>query len=376
MAEELADQQVTDNGDAGLSGAEISHEPADRSEPVKKPSLRETLNKSIEEVRTREERARDEQGKFAKEKPAKAAPEKAAAAEKSPQGDASPDVSSKTAQPASKPVGPPPGWSAESKAFFESLPPDHPLRMDVAKREEEVSNGFKSYSEKTKQYDAIEQVVAPFRGRFQQYGVQNDAQAISSLFQWEAAIASNPVEGLQRLAQTYGVDLSQFAQRSTAPSDGSQGIPEHLRPVLDEFGQLKQQVTSMLSSQQMAEQQRISSELQSFAKDKPHFDKVRVAMGQMMQAGLVAPNDLDGAYQRAIWADPDLREQLLREQDDKRKAEFQRTQAEAAAKARAAAVSPPPRARQAAHVTADKSSKGVRGAILASISELREDQRA
>jgi hypothetical protein len=375
MAEELADQQVIDNGDAGLSGAEIAHEPAERSEPARKPSLRETLNKSVEEVRAREERARDDQGKFAKEKLAKSAPEKAAAADKSPQGDA-PDVSSQTSQPASKPVGPPPGWSAESKAFFESLPPDHPLRQDIDKREEELSNGFKSYSEKTKQYEALEQVLAPARTRFQQFGLKSDAEAVSRLFQWEAAIASNPVAAISKLAETYGINLSQFAQQSPAPSDGSQGIPEHLKPVLDEFGQLKQQVTTMLSSQQMAEQQRVSRELETFAKDKPHFEKVRVAMGQMMAAGIVAPNDLDGAYQRAIWADPELRDQLLREQDEKRQAEFKRTQAEAAAKARAAAVSPPPRARQAAVAPQDKSSKGVRGAILASINELREDQRA
>lgn len=377
MADELADTHAAEVADVGAgSGGELGR---DTSAPAERLSLRETLNKSIDEVREKErvDRARDEQGKFAKELVKPASAEKPAAVVKeSPAGDKT-DVSSQTAQPESKPAGPPPGWSAASKEFYNSLPPDHPLRQDIAKREDEVSNGFKTYSEKTKQYDAIEQVLAPNRAKFQQFGLKTDAEAVSRLFQWEAAIASNPRETIAQLAQTYGVDLSQFA-RSPAPSDGSQEIPDHLRPVLDEVGQLKQQVSGFVTAQQQAEQARITTELQAFASDKehPHFDKVRVAMGQMMSAGLVAPNDLKGAYQRAVWADPELRETMLREQEEKRQAEHVKTQAEQAAKARLAAVSPAPRARQSATPAADKSSKGVRGSIMAAVNEVSERNRA
>lgn len=382
--DELADQHAAESAEiAANSGGDIG--PAEKPERV--PTLRETLNKSVEEVRERE-RSRDQKtGQYLKEKQNKAAPEKVAVAKESSQGDGVSAAPAKVQQETQAstpkaPAGPPPGWSPESKAFFDSLPPDHPLRQDVAKREEEVSNGFKSYSEKTKQYEALERVLAPSRTRFQQFGVQNDAEAISRLFEWEAAFA-NPhtkMQAFHNLAKTYGVDLSQFARQSSAPSDGSQETPDPLRPVLDEVGQLRQQVTGIVTSQQLAEQQRVASTIEAFANDKdkhPHFEKVRVAMGQLMQAGIVPPNDLEGAYQRAIWADPELRDQLLREQDEKRKAEFLKTQADAAAKARQAAVSPAPRARQAAPVNgADKSSKGVRGSILTAINELREDQRA
>jgi hypothetical protein len=374
MAEELADTHAQETAEIGAnSGGDIGR---DTSNPDKPLSLRETLNKSVEEVREKE-RVRDEQGKFAKEKPANAEKPAAAASNSPPsQGEKVADSASETPQ-ASKPVGPPPGWSPASKEFFNSLAPDHPLRQDVLKREEEVSNGFKSYSDKTKQYDAIEQAIAPNRARYQQAGLKSDAEAVNRLFQWESAIASNPIEGIQRLARSYGVDLSQIAQQSPAPSDGGQDIPQYLKPVLDRFGQLEQQVTGVLTSQQQSESNRITAELAAFAKDKPHFEKVRVAMGQMMTAGIVPHTDLDDAYQRAIWADPDLRQQLLREQDDKRKAEFAKTQLEAGKNARLAAVSPAPRARQAAPVNGvDKSAKGVRGSILAAVHELREDQRA
>lgn len=372
MAEELADTHAAESAEiASTSGGDIGRD----TSPPERLSLRETLNKSVEEVREKErvERARDEQGKFAKETVKQASAEKpAVAAKESPSGEAPAPAEGQTPP---KTSGPPPGWSQASKEFYNSLPPDHPLRQDIAKREDEVSNGFKTYSEKTKQYDAIEQVLAPNRARFQQFGLKNDAEAVSRLFEWEAAIARSPRETIAQLAQQYGVDLSQFA-RSPAPSDGSQDIPEHLRPVLDEVGQLKQQVSGFVTAQQQAEQSRIAAELSAFAKDKPHFEKVRVAMGQMMTAGLVQPNDLEGAYQRAIWADPELRETMLREQEEKRQAEYTRTQAEQAAKARLAAVSPAPRARQSAVVPQDKSSKGVRGSILAAVNEVSERNRA
>lgn len=371
MAEELADIHAAEGAvDQGVtSGAEIGAEkPAD-----KPPSIREALTGAIKEVGDKEQRARDiASGKFIP-KDKSAAPEKVEAAK--------PNAGEKPATPekidtGSKPSGPPPGWSVESKAFFNSLPADHPLRQDVEKRELEVSSGFKKYSDIDKRYQEIEQSIAPFRSVYQQHGLKSDAEAISRLLEWEAGIRGNPVEGIRQIAQKFGVNLSQFAQQPSQGAEQGQEIPEHLRPVLNEFGQLKQTVNSMLSAQQQTEQRRVASELETFAKDKPHFETVRVAMGQLMQAGMA--KDISDAYDQAVWANRDLREQLQREQDESRQAEFIKTQTEAANKARLAAVSPAPRARQGAPMAngADKSGKGVRASLMASIGELRENSRA
>lgn len=365
MADELADTHAAESADVGaVDSGVIGQEVPERAE--KAPTLRETLNNSIKEVADKEARARDDKGKFAT-KPLEA-PEKAAAAE---------IPSEKRDVPPTKTSGIPPGFSAETKAFLDTLPQDHPIKRDLEKRETEISNGFKTYSDKAKSYDAIDQVIAPSRATFQQAGLKSDAEAINRLFQWEAFVRSNPTRALAQLARQYGVDLSQLAQGSTQAPSG-QEVPEYIRPVLDQFGQMTQTVQSIQTEIQNSRMEKVSSELATFAKDKPHFEKVRVAMGQLMQAGMVQPGDLDGAYQRAIWADPELRETLLREQDEKRKAEFQKTAAEQAKNARLAAVSPAPRARQGAPVANghDKGAKGVRGSLLASIKELEENQRA
>jgi len=355
MAEELADTHAAEQPDIGVgSGAEI---------PEKQPAtVREALTASIKEVSEKEERARDiASGKFI---PKDKAPEKVESRETT--AAPAPPSGEPKEQQASKSVAPPPGWSQASKDYFNSLPPDHPIRQDVAKREEEVSNGFKSYSEKTKQYDALDRVLAPNRARFQQYGVKSDAEAIERLVGWEQAISADPVAALRQLAQQYRVDLSQIAQPQDSQIDP--GLQNTLRPVLDEVGQLKQQFNFMLTAQQQAQQEKIVSELSTFSRDKPHFERVRVRMGQLMQGGAVAPNDLDGAYQQAIWSDPELRDQLLREKEEERA----KVQAEQAKNARVAAVSPGVRAPSIAPKRDDKSTKGVRASLMASISELRD----
>lgn len=247
----------------------------------------------------------------------------------------------------------------------------------MEKRETEISNGFKGYSDKAKQYDAIDQAVAPFRSAYQQAGLKSDAEAINRLFQWEQAVRSNPAQTIFQLARQYNVDLSQLAQGHSQAPQG-QEIPEHLRPVLSEVDQIRQEVSRVNGEIMSSRQERIASELSTFAKDKPHFEKVRVRMGQMMAAGIASPTDLDGAYQMAVRSDPELYEQSVREMDEKRKAEFTQAQASAGKNARIAAVSPAPRARVAAPVANghDKGAKGVRATLLDSIKTLEENQRA
>lgn len=368
MAEELADTHAAESADIGAgSDAVIGREaPAERTTPDKPVSIRDGILAAKSEV---ESRVRDDKGKFApkiKEAPLEAASQTIPAERK--------DVS--PSQP-SKAGGIPPGFSTETKAFLDTLPPDHPIKRDLEKRESEISNGFKTYSEKAKQYDALDQVLAPSRSVYQQHGLKSDAEAVSRLFEWEAAVRHNPAHALTQLARQYGVDLSQLAQGNSQAPQG-QEIPEHLRPVLDQFGQMSQTVASMQTEIQNARTEKIASELSTFAKDKPHFEKVRVRMGQMMAAGIVPATDLNTAYEQAVWADPDLRTELLKEQDEKRKAEFTQAQSNAGNRARLAAVSPAPRARQGAPLANghDKGVKGVKGSILSAIKQLEEDQRA
>jgi hypothetical protein len=89
--------------------------------------------------------------------------------------------------------------------------------------------------------------------------------------------------------------------------------------VLSELTTLKQQLAQR-------EQASVEAELKAFQSANPHFDAVREDMGRMIQAGIV--NTLQDAYDRAIWARPDIRQRILADQ----RAADEAKRAEAAAK--------------------------------------------
>ena len=351
----------------------------------KKTSLREELQKNFNELReprelrksgkpepvsgkatdgpkvSEEDRPRGPDGKFLPKDEKAVEAKKSAPAEIAPKTDVSP-------APASAPPGLPPGWSPETKAFVSALPPDHPLRKDVEKRETEISNGFKKYSDDAKKYSEIEQVLAPVRQTFQQAGVQSDAEAIRRLFMWEQAIRANPTDALPRLARQYGLDLASLAQSSGSnqtPPDASQQIQQLVQNAI-------QPVQSEI---QRIQADRASSEIAAFSKDKPHFEKVKTQMGQLMARG--AATDLDGAYQMAIWNDPEIRAQLIQKEADEKVAAHQKAQQEQVQRsknARKAAISPSGNAPAAPALNGKEKAKGVRGSILESINQLREER--
>jgi hypothetical protein len=376
---ELADQQNLE-AEGAVAGAEIPVSPGETASPSASPatekplSVRDQITKSIETVRTEEaKRARDTAtGKFTK--PEASAEKPAAAAE------IQPEKKEAQPEPASKPFAPPPGFSTETKAFLATLPEDHPIKRDLAKREGEVSNGIKTYSDKAKNYDAIDQIIAPVRSTFQQAGISSDADAIKVLLGWEAGFR-NPATRQQaflNLAQQYGFDISTLvpSSQSGSPSAAQQDIPDQLRPVIDQFGNVAQQVQSVEARLQNWENTQVAERLSAFAGSHPHFEAVRVQMGQLMSAGIVPPGDLEKAYQKAIALNDEVSAQIKAEDDRKKSEELARANAEKVRKAALAAVSPSTRPPSGAPSAQTGKKANVRESILSSINALREEQRA
>lgn len=367
LADQVTETEVsgaeTPVGDAaGSSGA--ARPTAAPETPEKPLSLREQLNKSVESIRTEEaKRARAADGKFTKLE------EGAAKEPATPKSDPKPEANAQPA--ASKPAGPPSGWSKESKALWDTLP--EALKADAVRREAEVAKGFEEYRTKTAQLTEISQALDPIRPVLQQNGIQSDAQAVKRLLEWESSFR-NPqtrVAAFHQLAKQYGVDLSTLVPSSPGTPSAAQDIPEPLR---NQFGQIQQTVQDVSSRVQSWEQQQTDRELKAFANDHPHFEAVRVTMGQLMQAGM-AP-DLESAYQKAIALNPEISAQLRAEEDRKKADELARANAEKVRSATRAAVSPTPRPPSGGSGGQSAPKRGVRDSILASVQQLREEQRA
>jgi hypothetical protein len=361
---EIPAAPLSDSGEAGAdkqSGASAS------PEKHEKLSLRDQINKSVEAVRTEEaKRARAADGKFTKLQEG--------AADKP----ATPEIPKpeQNAQPTdSKPVEPPSAWVK----IWGNLTPE--AQALAVKREAEVAKGFDEYRGKTAQLQEISQALDPIRPILQQNGITSDAAAVKSLLNWEASFR-NPqtrIQAFQSLAKQYGVDLPTLVQNPSPSPSSAQEIPEPLRPVIDQFGNIVQDVNSVKQEIQTLRSERIETELRNFAKDKPHFEKVRVLMGQLMSSGIVQPGDLDTAYQKATQLHPEVSAAIEAEKEAKRQAELAKTNAEKAARARQAAVSPgqrSPNGAPASNGAAKPKASSVRESLMSSIGELREGQRA
>ena len=266
--------------------------------------------------------SRDATGKFA---PRSEEPEiKAEGAETSdtPKPDTDADPAPAMEQQPSKAVEPPKGWSADAKAKWSTLDPS--IQAEVAKREADIDNGGRQWSEQRRAYD---EVLAPVKGLASRNGV-DEREAITRLVQASEWLEKDPRAFLTSYAQHYGINLTLADQQPNRP----QSQPD---PYIAQLHETVQRIEGTLASQQEKE---INSVIQTFASSPghEHFDTVKVEMGRLMQ---IDPSlSMDDAYDKAIWSNKDIRANLLAAQapkPDSRDKERQQT-----AKAKASAVSP------------------------------------
>lgn len=287
------------------------------------PSIREALESAMggaPQGETAEEKAardyaRDEAGRFAKaqEDAAKAAQE----APKQPEA----------------PVWRP-NWYKDEFGDWRQMP--EPFRQALQERERAFAVEIQRRAEALKPWDTVNQALTEYQQELQAAGV-TPHQYVQNLVQADRYLRTQPVEALQWIAKSYGVDLAQLAQQAIQGEQALTPEQRQYRAELEELRQLKAQQENWLRQQQeqqrlaqeaqeRAEMARIEAEIQAFAKDRPHFETVRGLMAPLMDSG--AASTLAEAYDMAVRAHPELGPRMLAEQ--------QRAQAQ---KAKAAGVS-------------------------------------
>ena len=336
-------------------------------------SVRETLRSSIKEIEARaaldkegsagkkaetkqgehgpsQARERDDSGKF---KPKEAAVDKVAADDDttSSQTSAKPEATTSEQPPAATTAHAAPStWSKEKHALWAGLPPE--AQDYIQQRERQSQDGVQQLKNGYAQIDAA---IHPYKDLIRSYG-QDTGTTIRQLFEWNTALAGPHKEQVfAQLAQRFGVDLSIIApQRQPASGGGPQGGQDPFAPVFQQLQSwqqgIEQHLAQQVQQQQMREVQKAEAEIKAWSQDKPHFDRVRATMkelvgiddqlvrtGQPPRFGTVKPDgsvDLTLAYKRAIALDDELAGQVAAEEQQKREAEI-RAKAEAEAKAKA-----------------------------------------
>lgn len=304
---------------------------------------------------------RDERGRFAK-KDAGDDPHEAQGRNPDLPGTGGPDGDGEDA--ASDEVGdraesnrgtPPPGWSVASKAAWNELP--EAVKADIAKREQEVSNGFK-------QYQGLGE-LKPYAEAYQRNG-QTIKQAFDGYINIEKALQTNFVGGVAQICQGFNVNPVALAQEilRQAGQGGQEQTPDPIRdalsPLQREIEALKAERDNERRAAQQREQQEGLSQITAFASDPKHtyFENVKQTMGHLIATGQAG--SMEDAYEKAIWMHPEIRPLLLKQQQAEAASANQTAQRQAAAaqarqSARSITGSPAPGGSSAARPSASRS---------------------
>jgi hypothetical protein len=246
----------------------------------------------------------------------------------------------KAPEPATPAIEVPISWSAEMKAKWASLPPD--AQSYIVQRDKEtqqaisrIGNEKKGLEERVASYQPIDQLIDKHRDEFSRRGVA-PAQAFETLLNAQRSLDENPLLGLVQIGLTYGIDLRQFLPQQVQ-SQIAAPAPEVVQ-LKNTVSRLESYLTEHQRSQEAAKQAEfqqtenaLRSEIETFSKDKPHFEAVKAHMSALLTSG--AADTLQKAYDQAVWAIPEIRERI---QMDQRKADDEKRLAEQAKVAAAA----------------------------------------
>lgn len=280
---------------------------AENDTPVEKVEPEETAEQAAERVR-------DEKGRFAAKteepEPVKEpAKEVAKAAEPvAPVAAAAPVV-----DPLAEATKPPPGFSPTAKVVWNkdqlSKEEWEAVKRDIAKRNDEVDKGFAKFAE----YKPIER----FMDMAKQSGTTLD-RALENYIGIENDLRRDFIGGISRICQNQGISPLALANQilarnGVAPSEVQPGDqPTAHQPAPVDPNAIAQSVYEQIQQRQIQEE--TNRAIKQFGDDPKNqfFENVRKDMVRLLQAD--AAESLEDAYDKACWANPEIRNLLIKQQ--------------------------------------------------------------
>ena len=234
----------------------------------------------------------------------------------------------------SESVSPPEHWSDEDKEAFTGM--DEGGREWALRLEANASKGIEKKSAELKKFsDALQ----PYKHLFPE---GSEIQAMEQLFNAQASLQRNPVEGIKWLMKSYGVDEKQFAPSTEVVDEFADPEITKLRAELEEMKGISE---TNAQNAQNTQRNEMIAEINQFREAEqdgqllhPHFNAISGVMSGLMQSGRA--DSLDKAYEQAVWSLPEYRDEVVKQKaDEKAKADREeRTRKATAAEKKAAGV--------------------------------------
>lgn len=209
----------------------------------------------------------------------------------------------------------PSSWTKAASQKWADLPDE--IKAEIHKRESDYHNGIRQYQEGAQIAQGLQQAVMPYMKNIQASGV-HPLQAINHLLGVEHVLRNgSPQEKahkLSEIARDYGIELQSV-----------QPLPD-LDPQVQQLVQQNRQLQQFQQSVQMQTQQAVLSQIEQFKAnpENSHYEEVKEDMAILLNSGRA--NNLQEAYEMAVWMRPDIRQTLVQKQsaEQLRQAEAQR----------------------------------------------------
>lgn len=197
----------------------------------------------------------------------------------------------------------PNSFKKEYAEAFKSLTPE--MRKYLHERESENTKGFSRLNNELHSRKWIDDVFNSRQERLSKIGVNNAREWVEYLAKIDDAFATDPQNTLNVLAQSFGLS-------------GQTASPQN--NISPEFLALQQRlngVEQLLQSRQMQEAQSMISSFVGAKDDNgtakhPHYEAVKETMASLIRNGMA--QDLESAYEQAVWMNKDTRDALVKMQ--------------------------------------------------------------
>jgi hypothetical protein len=269
----------------------------------------------------------------------------AVAADKAPEKDLPSTDAAKASEVAAQTAtnAPPAGWTAAEKAEWSKLSPV--AQAAVSRREAEIARGGQQWSEEKRRYEAVLSPVAEAARR----NGMNTEQGLQSLIRAQEFLERDAPAAIKWLAQSHGVNLATLAGQPDEVSSAQapdieaivrQAVQRSVAPIVAPIQQRWQQEETNRTNMTVQAVEKFAT-----SEGHEHYQAVEgtilLILPQIIEEHPEWSNEqkLQEAYDRALYATPATRQQVLAAKE--RAAEETRRQeaAQRATKARGAAVS-------------------------------------
>lgn len=220
--------------------------------------------------------------------------------EPEPEAAAEPDPE----EPVQEEVEPAPSsWRKDVAAKWGELPAD--IRAEINRRESEYHKGIEQYKPAVQFAQEMNAAITPYVRNIQAAGVA-PAQAMNHLLMIEDKLRNGDeqakLQTLVKIASDYGIDIQKATQ--TQPDPRMWQMEQQLAQERATRAQYERSIADR-------DNQAVTSEIEAFASapGHEHFEAVKADMAAMLQSGMA--QGLQDAYDKAVWARPDLRQSLI-----------------------------------------------------------------